>query len=266
MKSPVLCADKVGFRTLSGQTIVHDVSLEVMAGDRLAIIGPNGAGKTTLLQMLSGMLPASTGRITLDGDPIGRMRGAERARQIAVVGQSDQPDRRVTLGDYVQLGRIPHGNRMSRRDEAGLIAHVLDQTGLASLARREMGSLSGGERQRAQIARALAQQPRILFLDEPTNHLDPGARGMLLGLVSALDLTVVAVLHDLNLVPGFATEVAIIDQGRLIACAPPDEALSRTRVREVFGIEVLRIPHPHENRDVTVFDIPFTANTGMRYP
>ena len=118
-----------------------------------------------------------------------------------------------------------------------------------------MGLLSGGERQRAQIARALAQEPRILFLDEPTNHLDPRARGALLALVAELDLTVIAVLHDLHLVPGFANRVAVMREGRLVAA---DEALSRDLVRDVFGIDLLRLPHPHENRELTVFDIPLT--------
>jgi iron complex transport system ATP-binding protein len=129
----------------------------------------------------------------------------------------------------------------------------MERTGLAALAKREMGLLSGGERQRAQIARALAQEPRILFLDEPTNHLDPRARGALLALVARLDLTVVAVLHDLNLVPDFASRVAVMRDGRLISS---EETLSRDLVRDVFGIDLLRLPHPHENRELTVFDIP----------
>lgn len=266
MSVPILVANDLCYTSPDGTPIVHDVSIDVLAGDRVAIIGPNGAGKTTLLQMLCGMLQPTNGRIEFLGQPIGTMRPVERARLIAVVGQSDQPDRRIRLRDYVELGRIPHGARISREKESILLDEALERTGLIQLARREMGSLSGGERQRAQIARALAQQPRILFLDEPTNHLDPRARGMLLALVAEFDLTVIAVLHDLHVVPGFATKVAIVNGGRLIACGAPRQALSRGSIRDVFGIELLRLPHPHEDREITVFDIPLTNDIGVRHP
>ncbi|OHV83877.1 ABC transporter ATP-binding protein [Ensifer sp. LCM 4579] len=266
MTRPILTASGLGFTTASGNSILHDVSLDVCAGDRLAIVGPNGAGKTTLLQLLSGMARPTSGTASLLGQPIAAMRPGERARQVAVVGQADQPDRRIRLRDYVELGRIPHGASLARDKEARLVGAALERTGLASLAHREMGSLSGGERQRAQIARALVQEPRILFLDEPTNHLDPRARGTLLALVAELDLTVIAVLHDLNLVPGFATKVAILQQGDLVACGPAGDALSRSTVRDVFGIDLLRLPHPHEDREITVFDIPVTNDIGVHHP
>lgn len=250
-----LAAHNLTFHAAGGAAIVDAVSLDIRTGDRLAIIGPNGAGKTTLLKLMCGMSRPSSGSILLDGQPLQALKPIDRARQIAVVGQADQPDRRISVRDYVALGRIPHATRRTRAEEAELIDAAMERTGLSSLAKREMGLLSGGERQRAQIARALAQEPRILFLDEPTNHLDPRARGALLALVAELDLTVVAVLHDLNLVPDFATRVAVMRDGRLISA---DETLSRDLVREVFGIDLLRLPHPHENRELTVFDIPMT--------
>ncbi|HMQ58220.1 MAG TPA: ATP-binding cassette domain-containing protein, partial [Rhizobiaceae bacterium] len=129
-------------------------------------------------------------------------------------------------------------------------------TGLLPMGGRAIGSLSGGERQRAQIARAIAQAPRILFLDEPTNHLDPRARGEVLELVAGLGIAVVAVLHDLSLVAPFASRVAVLEGGRLVVCGTPDRALSPALVRQVFGVDVLRLPHPAENRELTIFDIP----------
>lgn len=263
MIHPILNADRLGFTTSSGNSILRDITLEVSDGDRLAIVGPNGAGKTTLLQLLSGMVRPTAGVASLLGRSISAMRGAERARQVAVVSQTDQPDRRIHLRDYVGLGRIPHGTRLARNKEARLIEATLERTGLTSLSDREMGSLSGGERQRAQIARALVQEPRILFLDEPTNHLDPRARGMVLSLVGELNLTIVAVLHDLHLVPGFATKVAILQNGDLVACGTVADTLSRSVVHTVFGIDLLRFPHPHEDREITVFDIPLTHDIGV---
>lgn len=262
MSRGILSGQGLVYETRSGDRLLDHVSLDAEPGDRLAIIGPNGAGKTTLLRLLAGTLQPTAGTVHLFGASLAAMRPVERARLVAVVGQTDQPDRRICVRDYVALGRIPHMARRPGAADAAIILDALERTELQSLAGREMGSLSGGERQRAQIARALAQEPRILFLDEPTNHLDPRARGALLALVADLGLTIVAVLHDLHLVPGFATRIAVLRQGALVACGPAEETLDRHVVRDVFGIDLLRLPHPHEDRQLTVFDIPFTRSTG----
>ncbi|HEY6633159.1 MAG TPA: ABC transporter ATP-binding protein [Rhizobiaceae bacterium] len=253
---PILVASRLGFRSKNGAPLVEDVSLGLAAGGRLAIIGPNGAGKTTLLRMLSGTLKPASGSVHLFGADLAAMKPAQRARQVAVVGQADQPDPRIRLWDYVGLGRVPHSGALGRADEWGIIRGALARVGLEPMRDREIGTLSGGERQRAQIARALAQQPKLLFLDEPTNHLDPRARGDLLELVAELELSVVAVLHDLALVPSFATAIAVMNGGRLVAHGTPDDVLRPSIIRSVFAVDVLRLPHPAEDRHLTVFDIP----------
>ena len=262
MSGAVLRGQDLGYETPSGDRLLDGVSVDVAPGERLAIIGPNGAGKTTLIRILAGTLRPTSGAVRLFGEPLAVMPPVERARRIAVVGQADRPDNRIAVRDYVALGRIPHTDSRAGAEEAAIVEDALVRVELLALAGREMGSLSGGERQRAQIARALAQQPRVLFLDEPTNHLDPRARGALLALVADLGLTVVAVLHDLHLVAGFATRVAVLRQGALVACGPVEKTLDRHVVRDVFGIDLLRLPHPHEDRQLTVFDIPFTRSTG----
>ncbi|MCV3210186.1 ABC transporter ATP-binding protein [Mesorhizobium sp. YC-39] len=242
--------------TANGRRMVDAVSLSVSAGERLAIIGPNGAGKTTLLRMLCGALPPSTGEVRLSGRPLDRITPAERALNMAVVGQTDQPDPRLALIDYVELGRVPHAGLRRRHEECDIVVEALRRTGLLPLLGRTIGSLSGGERQRAQLARAIAQQPKILFLDEPTNHLDPRARGELLELVAGFGMTVVAVLHDLALVAPFATKVAVMNNARLQTLAAPHDALTQQLIHDVFGIDVLRLRHPTEDRELTVFDVP----------
>lgn len=225
MTAPLLEANDLG-AVAEGQSLVRAVSLSVARGDRLAIIGPNGAGKTTLLRMLSGTLRPSSGEVKFTGRRLDRISIAERALHIAVVGQTDQPDPRLAVIDYVELGRVPHAGRRRRSDERDIVVDALRRTGLLPLLGRTIGSLSGGERQRAQLARAIAQEPKILFLDEPTNHLDPRARGDLLELVAGFGMTVIAVLHDLALVAPFATRVAVMNNARLHAPAPPREALN----------------------------------------
>ncbi|TPN81886.1 ABC transporter ATP-binding protein [Mesorhizobium sp. CU2] len=255
MSAPLLDARDLN-ATANGRTLVENVSLSLAAGERLAIIGPNGAGKTTLLRMLCGALAPSAGEVRLSGRRLDRITAAERALSIAVVGQTDQPDPRLAVIDYVELGRVPHAGLRRRHEDRDIVVEAMRRTGLLPLLGRSIGSLSGGERQRAQLARAIAQEPKILFLDEPTNHLDPRARGELLDLVAGFGMTVVAVLHDLALVAPFATCVAVMSHARLHALAPPREALAQPLIRAVFGIDVLRLPHPTEDRELTIFDLP----------
>jgi iron complex transport system ATP-binding protein len=139
------------------------------------------------------------------------------------------------------------------------LRYALHRAKIAHFARRAIGSLSGGERQRVQLARAIAQQPAVLFLDEPTNHLDPKARSELLSLVAGLDVTTIAVLHDLPLVAPFATHVAVMHSARLVATGTPDETLTPRIVSDVFDLDVLRLRHPSQDRDLMVFETPETS-------
>ncbi len=256
MSQPLLRAEGLGYRAPGGQALLADVSLDIHAGDRLAIIGPNGSGKTTLLRLLAGLHRPAAGTVNLHGRALSGLAPAERALDMAVVGQVDVPDHRLALRDYVGLGRIPHHGRRPKAGDRAIVEAAMVRTGLDAFAHRAIGSLSGGERQRAQIARALAQEPKILFLDEPTNHLDPRARAELMRLVASLELTVVAVLHDLPIVPDFATRVAVLEGGRMVCHGTPDTTLSRETIGNVFGIDLLRVPHPVENRHLMVFDLP----------
>ncbi len=260
MNNIVMRADDVTFRT-SGQTLVDETSLDIEQGSRLAIIGPNGAGKSTLLRMLAGLLRPSSGNVYIEGTPIDRLKPRERARRFAFVGQTDAPDHQLLVEDYVSLGRIPHMGALTKAGDRDIVAEALLRAKVAQFSRRPIGSLSGGERQRVQLARAIAQQPDILFLDEPTNHLDPKARSELLALVAGLDVTVIAVLHDLPLVAPFATHVAVMHSAQLVAIGTPDETLTPRIVSDVFDLDVLRLRHPSQDRDLMVFEAPEPTTT-----
>ncbi len=255
MSHIVLNADAVSYR-IAGQHLVETATLTVRCGARLAIIGPNGAGKSTLLRMLAGLLEPTSGEVFLNGSNLDRLRPIERARQFAFVGQIDAADPQLLAADYVALGRIPHRGVFSKSRDREIVHDALHRTGIVQFARRRVGSLSGGERQRLQLARALAQEPAILFLDEPTNHLDPKARNELLSLVVGLDVTTVAVLHDLPLVAPFATHVAVMNHAQLVATGTPDETLTPRIVNDVFDLDVLRLAHPSQNRELMVFEAP----------
>lgn len=258
MKTPdFLIARDLEYYALNGDVLLQGVSFELSEGAILAIAGPNGAGKTTLLNLLCGAVDLALGDVLIRGRSLRQMSASERARMIAVVSQQEYPDGRLSLRDYVALGQIPIRADRSAEDHAADLSRILDLTGLTTLADKKMAVLSGGERQRAHIARALAQNPSLLFLDEPTNHLDPDAKGRMLSLVAELGITVVMIVHDLVMIPEFATHVALMKSTRLTGFGPVAEVLTSDRVRDTFGVDYLCLPH--EGRMIPALDIRRTS-------
>ena len=247
---------EVSCRDPGGRPLLDGVSLGIEPGECLAVVGPNGAGKTTLLRLVCGARRPSAGRALLGGRDAADWPAADRARRVAVVSQGEAPDPRLSLGDYVALGRIPHEGRASAAADRAAVERAMARVGLAGLAGRRLGELSGGERQRGAIARALAQGADLLVLDEPTNHLDPRARADLLAGLRGLGITVVAALHDLALVDGFADRVAVLSGGRLVAHGPPAASLTPAVVDSVFAMHGFRVSGPVSGRDLLVFDLP----------
>jgi len=234
--------------------LVKPLSLQLTAGEHVAIVGPNGAGKSTLIKLMAGTLPASTGSVLLDGQALPQLSLLQRARCIAVLGQNDQTDGRLLVQDYVALGCLPHRKHWTTEQVRQTVEAVLSSCRLQALRQRPLSQLSGGERQRAHLARALAQAPRLLLLDEPTNHLDPRATQDLLHGVAALGITVVAVLHDLALVPQWAHRVIVLKQAELVAFDAPAQALSPSCLQQVFGINAFYLPHPVTTEPMLVMD------------
>lgn len=251
-----LAADRISFSVGNGPPLVDDASLTVDAGAILALAGPNGAGKSTLLRLLAGLETATSGTVRVFGRPLTNLSDAERARRFAFVSQLDEPDRRLTVSDYVALGRIPHVGQTSNAENQAAVDDAIASVALDDKTERPLGRLSGGELQRASIARALCQQPEILFLDEPTNHLDPKAKGELLSLVAGRGITCVCVLHELALIPGLASHAVLMQRGRIAAAGPTDKVLTGEAVRAVFGVDFLHVAHPTEQRMLPVLDIP----------
>jgi iron complex transport system ATP-binding protein len=230
------------------------VALRIQAGQHVAIVGPNGAGKSTLLRLMAGLLAPSSGELLIGSRPMRGMSAQARASMIAVLSQTDQSDTRLSVRDYVGLGCLPHRSVLPAHMLASHVQQALERCQLLALATSALGDLSGGERQRAQLARALAQKPRLLLLDEPTNHLDPRATIDLLHGVARLGVTVVSVLHNLALVPQWADRVAVLNHGDLITFDTPAAALSPPRVHQVFGMHAFYLPHPDTARPMLVMD------------
>ena len=247
---PMLCVDNLGFRythqSADRPQTLQEVSLTVTKGCFCGIVGPNGSGKTTLLNLVTGQLQASAGKVWLKGRETGDYSLEELARKMAVVPQNLDIRFPFTCLDIVLMGRIPHKSRMTDFSAADLeqAQRAMELTGTLDFADRLITELSGGERQRVVFAKALAQQPEILFLDEAFSNMDVYHSIRCLNLLGQLcreqGLTVVSIMHDLNLTSAFCTDVAVLRAGRLVANGPAAATLTPERIREVFRIHVIR--------------------------
>ena len=231
-----------------GRPVLTDLSLEIGAGDRVAILGPNGAGKTTLLRLLSGVRTPNQGSILLDGRSLDSVSRPEVARKIAVVPQDLTIPFAFTAREVVELGRTPHLRllRGFRARDRRAVEQAMALTDTTRLGDRIIHELSGGERQRVIIAMALAQEPQILLLDEPTHLLDISRQAEILDLITELNLsrglTVVAAIHDLNLAGRYFNRLLILHRGTVLAEGAPEAVLRSDIVEEAYGgpVEIVR--------------------------
>ena len=232
-----ISADQVS-AGIGKHSILHGISLPVAAGRWTSIVGPNGAGKSTLLKVLAGLLPAQSGRVTLDGRPLHDWPARERARQMAWLGQNEAAADDLTVLDVALLGRLPHQGWLqppSAADHAAAEA-ALRQTQAWAWRERPLGQLSGGERQRVLLARALAVGASVLLMDEPLANLDPPHQADWLLLVRSLvaeGRTVVSVLHELSMALQ-ADDVAVLQDGRLQHHGAAHEDATHRALEAVF--------------------------------
>ncbi len=230
--------------------VLKGVSMEVQAGEVLALIGPNGSGKSTLVRAASGVVPIQAGSVTVGGRALSQLSTMERARYLAVVPQARSMPPAFSVYESILLGRTPYLGWLGRATEKDheRVRYAIEHTQMQSLAERLVGELSGGEQQRVLLARALAQDTPVLLLDEPTTHLDLQHREALIHLVRELakgrNLAVLVVLHDLNMASLYADRVSLLVDGEIQAAGLPAEVLTEARLSQVYNVPVHVIPHP----------------------
>ena len=223
--------------------MLTDVTFEAGRGHIVGLLGPNGSGKTTLLRILSGILRAQSGSVTVDGLDIRRLSRRELARRIAVVPQETHAAFDFTVLDIVLMGRYPHLGAFELEGAADLeIARdALEATGTRALETRPFSTLSGGEKQRVVVASALAQASDALLLDEPTASLDLGYQFEIATLLGRLNhergTTMVVSTHDLNLAAALCGEIALLKQGRVLAQGPTEDVLTEANIRALYGVD-----------------------------
>jgi len=224
---------------------IEELSFDIAAGEIVGVIGPNSSGKTTLIRLLTRVLEPGSGEIRLEGVPVRRLSRVDLARRVAVVPQGILPQFPFTVGELVLMGRYPHdpGRYFESPRDRTVAREAMEATGVLELADLPLDDLSGGERQRAVIARALAQEPRLLVLDEPTAHLDlryqVEAATLLRRLNRELGMSILLVSHDLNLAAEVCDRLLLLNAGRAAAIGSPETVLDDALLAAVFGCEVV---------------------------
>lgn len=230
--------------------ILHDVTLSVEEGDFVGLIGSNGTGKSTLIKCISGLLPLTKGEITICGREQSLLKSRERARLVAVVPQSYHVDYDFTVEDIVMMGRNPYLGFGKREDERDfeIVKNAMEATNTEIFRGRLYNELSGGERQRVILARAIAQQPRVILLDEPTSALDIHHQIEVMELIARLNreehMTVLAVLHDINMAARFCRRIVMLRDGTVTADGTPEEVVNRKNMEELYAMKLMVRENP----------------------
>lgn len=231
----------VGYRTgRRVRVILSGLNAKVAAGEMIGLVGPNGVGKSTLLRSIAGLQPCLDGMVRLLGEPVQGLTPAQRAQRLAAVLTDRFEPGRLSVTDVVGIGRYAHSpwfGRLSGHDHQ-VVAQALRQAGIEHLSETMLGQLSDGQRQRVMVARALAQQPRILLLDEPTAFLDPPSRVELLErmrlLSNELNIAVVVCTHDLEIVLRYADSLWVADRHGYLTIGAPEQLAYDRSLERVF--------------------------------
>ncbi len=241
---PILTASEVAFAYRAERPVLAGVDLTAREGELLCILGPNGSGKTTLLKCLLGVLKPSAGAIAVADKPLRRHSAIELAKLVSYVPQSAQSAFAYTVRQIITMGRTPHMGRLGVPTDLDrrVVDAAMAMTGVTAFADRHLEALSGGEQQTVMIARALAQQPRLMLLDEPTCHLDVKHQLDIYALMAKLahewSMAVVCVSHDVNLAARFADRLVLLRDGVAAAAGAPSEVVTADILRSVYDVNV----------------------------
>lgn len=236
--------DGLWFHYRGGPDVLRGADLKLREGELAALVGPNGCGKSTLISLVSGIRQPCEGGISIGGRPLTSMSPRGLARVLAVLPQAVSVSMPFPVEQIVRMGRFAHHGLLGGYSAADrqAVQEALEQTETAGFRHELIGHLSGGEQRRVFLAKALAQEPHLLLLDEPTSSLDLHYQVQILSLIRSLhdrcDLTVLAVLHDLDLASLFFDRIMVLHEGTIVADGSPEDVLTRERIGEVYRVDV----------------------------
>ncbi|NLU69408.1 ABC transporter ATP-binding protein [Streptomyces sp. HNM0574] len=234
----------------AGREIVSGLTADIPPGRITMVVGPNACGKSTLLRSMARLLPPLSGSVLLDGRDIRTLPSRQLAATLGILPQTPVAPEGITVADLVGRGRYPHQGwfRVWTAEDDAAVAEALLATDVLELAGRPVDELSGGQRQRVWIAMALAQHTDVLLLDEPTTYLDVSHQLDVLDLLTDLNqergVTLVTVLHDLNLACRYADHLLVMKDGRIVAEGDPGEVVTERLIADVFGMRSTVVPDP----------------------
>lgn len=233
-----------------GAPVLTDVSFEIEEGESFGIIGPNGSGKSTLIKGMTGLLSLNQGEVRFRGRSVKTAPKKELARQIAVLEQEGTPALSFSVEEIVAMGRYPWLKPLadlSPRDRE-IVRKVLTSLGLWEIRSQSIATLSGGQRQLVSLARAMAQEPQVLILDEPTTYLDIGHQTLVMEYVrqwhAEQGITVIMVLHDLNLAAQYCSKLLLLEDGQVRGCGDMSDVLKESIISKVYNTDLIMIEHP----------------------
>ena len=233
----ILKTEKVCF-DIHNIHLCNDISITVKKGAFTGIIGPNGSGKSTFLKQVYGVLKPTSGVIFLHGEDISGMTNRKRAENMGVLAQENFTEFPFNVEEVTAMGRSMYHTLFQGENDTdkAIVNPVLKQVNMEDKRKQCYATLSGGEKQRVLLARALAQETKLLIMDEPTNHLDIGHQFQIMEFLKTLDMTILSAIHDLNLAARFCDYLILLHQGAILAQGTPKEVLTKEILRNVFHI------------------------------
>jgi len=227
---------------------LQDLSLTIEEGVTTALLGPNGAGKSTLMDLLLRWRYPQMGNITLLGENLETYSKRKLGQTVSLVPQEEGSRFSFTVLEYVLFGRSPYLHELASpsKQDIEIAYESIEEVGIGSIAHRSITTLSGGEHQLLLLARALAQQPKVLLLDEPTSSLDPGNTAKVVGILKSLSargITLFFTTHDPSVAADCASQVAMIEKSRLIHSGPVEKALTSELLSKLYGTPMETFTH-----------------------
>lgn len=249
MEKPILEASQICLGR-NEREVLRDVSVTLGPGDNVAIVGPNGSGKSSLLKCLAGIIEPDQGHIVLNGRPLRRYRGQERAQIVSYLPQTMSTPYPYTVEEFISLSRYPYQGcfRSQSNLDISAVRAVLDRVGLLALHDRSITELSGGEHQKVLLASCLAQSAPILLLDEPTTFLDPHHQIEVLDILREervrRPLAIVWVTHDVNAASIYAERIVALHAGTVLFSGRASDFATDDRLFQLYGRRFSCVPHP----------------------